>query len=141
MKISIGNDHAGYIRKNVLIEYLKKGVHNIKNYGTDSAESVDYPDFVHPVAKDLVDGKAEIGILLCGTGNGVAITANKHREIRAAVCWNKELANLAKAHNNANILCLPTRFITEENMLDIVETFLKTPFDGGRHQRRVEKIC
>jgi len=141
MKISIGNDHAGYIHKNVLIEYLKKGVHNIKNYGTDSAESVDYPDFVHPVAKDLVDGKAEIGILLCGTGNGVAITANKHREIRAAVCWNKELANLAKAHNNANILCLPTRFITEENMLDIVETFLKTPFDGGRHQRRVEKIC
>ena len=141
MKISIGNDHAGYIRKNVLIEYLKKSVHIIKNYGTDSAESVDYPDFVHPVAKDLVDGKAEIGILLCGTGNGVAITANKHREIRAAVCWNKELANLAKAHNNANILCLPTRFITEENMLDIVETFLKTPFDGGRHQRRVEKIC
>lgn len=141
MKISIGNDHAGYIRKNVLIEYLKKSVHIIKNYGTDSAESVDYPDFVHPVAKDLVDGKAEIGILLCGTGNGVAITANKYREIRAAVCWNKELANLAKAHNNANILCLPTRFITEENMLDIVETFLKTPFDGGRHQRRVEKIC
>ena len=141
MKISIGNDHAGYIRKNVLVEYLNKEDHNIKNYGTDTVTSVDYPDFVHPVAKDIVDGNAEFGILLCGSGNGVAITANKYKEVRAALCWNKELANLARAHNNANILCIPSRFITEENLLDIVESFLKTPFEGGRHQRRVDKIC
>ena len=141
MKISIGNDHAGYIRKNVLVEYLNKEGHNTKNYGTDTATSVDYPDFVHPVAKDIVEGNAEFGILLCGSGNGVAITANKYKEVRAALCWNKELANLARAHNNANILCTPSRFITEENLLDIVESFLKTPFEGGRHQRRVDKIC
>mgnify|MGYP001348454302 CR=1 FL=1 len=141
MKISIGNDHAGYIRKNVLVEYLNKEGHNTKNYGTDTATSVDYPDFVHPVAKDIVDGNAEFGILLCGSGNGVAITANKYKEVRAALCWNKELANLARAHNNANILCIPSRFITEENLLNIVESFLKTPFEGGRHQRRVDKIC
>lgn len=141
MKISIGNDHAGYIRKNVLVEYLNKEDHNIKNYGTDTVTSVDYPDFVHPVAKDIVEGNAEFGILLCGSGNGVAITANKYKEVRAALCWNKELANLARAHNNANILCIPSRFITEENLLDIVESFLKTPFEGGRHQRRVDKIC
>ncbi|PDH43324.1 MAG: ribose 5-phosphate isomerase B [Flavobacteriales bacterium MED-G22] len=141
MKISIGNDHAGYIRKNVLVEYLNKEDHNIKNYGTDTVTSVDYPDFVHPVAKDIIEGNAEFGILLCGSGNGVAITANKYKEVRAALCWNKELANLARAHNNANILCIPSRFITEENLLDIVESFLKTPFEGGRHQRRVDKIC
>ena len=141
MKISIGNDHAGYIRKNVLVEYLNKEDHNIKNYGTDTVTSVDYPDFVHPVAKDIVEGNAEFGILLCGSGNGVAITANKYTEVRAALCWNKELANLARAHNNANILCIPSRFITEENLLNIVESFLKTPFEGGRHQRRVDKIC
>ena len=141
MKISIGNDHAGYIRKNVLVEYLNKEDHNIKNYGTDTVTSVDYPDFVHPVAKDIIEGKADFGILLCGSGNGVAITANKYKEVRAALCWNKELANLARAHNNANILCIPSRFITEENLLDIVESFLKTPFEGGRHQRRVDKIC
>ena len=141
MKISIGNDHAGYIRKNVLVEYLNKEDHNIKNYGTDTVTSVDYPDFVHPVAKDIIEGNAEFGILLCGSGNGVAITANKYTEVRAALCWNKELANLARAHNNANILCIPSRFITEENLLDIVESFLKTPFEGGRHQRRVDKIC
>ena len=141
MKISIGNDHAGYIRKNVLLEYLNKEDHNIKNYGTDTVTSVDYPDFVHPVAKDIIEGNAEFGILLCGSGNGVAITANKYKEVRAALCWNKELANLARAHNNANILCIPSRFITEENLLDIVESFLKTPFEGGRHQRRVDKIC
>lgn len=141
MKISIGNDHAGYIRKNVLVEYLNKEGHNTKNYGTDTATSVDYPDFVHPVAKDIVEGNAEFGILLCGSGNGVAITANKYKEVRAALCWNKELANLARAHNNANILCIPSRFITEENLLDIVESFLKTPFEGGRHQRRIDKIC
>ena len=140
MKISIGNDHAGYIRKNVLVEYLNKEDHNIKNYGTDTVTSVDYPDFVHPVAKDIVEGNAEFGILLCGSGNGVAITANKYKEVRAALCWNKELANLARAHNNANILCIPSRFITEENLLNIVESFLKTPFEGGRHQRRVDKI-
>ena len=141
MKISIGNDHAGYIRKNVLVEYLNKEGHNTKNYGTDTATSVDQPDFVHPGAKDIVEGNAEFGILLCGSGNGVAITANKYKEVRAALCWNKELANLARAHNNANILCIPSRFITEENLLDIVESFLKTPFEGGRHQRRVDKIC
>ena len=141
MKISIGNDHAGYIRKNVLVEYLNKEGHNIKNYGTDTVTSVDYPDFVHPVAKDIIEGNAEFGILLCGSGNGVAITANKYKEVRAALCWNKELANLARAHNNANILCIPSRFITEENLLNIVESFLKTPFEGGRHQRRVDKIC
>ena len=141
MKISIGNDHAGYMCKNVLVEYLKKEGHNIKNYGTDTVTSVDYPDYVHPVAKDIVEGKAEFGILLCGSGNGVAITANKYKLVRAAICWNKELANLARAHNNANILCIPSRFITEKNLLVTAEFFLKTPFDGGRHKRRVDKIC
>ena len=141
MKISIGNDHAGYMRKNVLVEYLNKEGHDIKNYGTDTETSVDYPDFVHPVAKDIVEGKAEFGILICGSGNGVAITANKYKLVRAALCWNKELANLARAHNNANILCIPSRFIKEENLLVTVEFFLKTPFDGGRHKRRVDKIC
>ena len=141
MKISIVNDHAGYTRKYVLVEYLNKEGHDIKNYGTDTVTSVDYPDFVHPVAKDIVEGKAEFGILLCGSGNGVAITANKYKLVRAALCWNKELANLARAHNNANILCIPSRFIKEENLLVTVEFFLKTPFDGGRHKRRVDKIC
>ena len=141
MKISIGNDHAGYTRKNELVEYLKKEGHNIKNYGTDTLTSVDYPDFVHPVAKDIVEGNVQFGILLCGSGNGVAITANKYKLVRAALCWNKELANLARAHNNANILCIPSKFITEENLLVTVESFLKTPFEGGRHKRRVDKIC
>jgi len=141
MKISIGNDHAGYTRKNELVEYLKKEGHNIKNYGTDTLTSVDYPDFVHPVAKDIVEGNVQFGILLCGSGNGVAIAANKYKLVRAALCWNKELANLARAHNNANILCIPSKFITQENFLVTVESFLKTPFEGGRHKRRVDKIC
>ena len=141
MKISIGNDHAGLELKQAIKSYLETKGHNISNHGTDVNDSVDYPDFVHPVAKDIIEGNAEFGILLCGSGNGVAITANKYKEVRAALCWNKELANLARAHNNANILCIPSRFITEENLLDIVESFLKTPFEGGRHQRRVDKIC
>ena len=110
------------------------------NHGTDSADSVDYPDFVHPVASDVASGAADYGIIICGSGNGAAMTANKHQEIRAALCWNKEIVSLAREHNNANILSLPARFIAIPQALEMVRTFLNTPFEGGRHQRRIDKI-
>lgn len=140
MKIAIGADHAGFEYKAKLIAELTAKGHELTDFGTHSSESVDYPDFAHPVASDIEAKKAELGILICGSANGVAITANKHQGIRAAICWLPELAALARQHNNANIVCIPARFISPREASEIVNTFLNTPFEGGRHSRRVEKI-
>lgn len=140
MKISIGNDHAGPEYKNEIIKYLESLGHRIQNRGTDTSERVDYPDFIHPVADDVSSEKADLGIIICGSGNGAAMTANKHQKIRAALCWNKETAELARLHNNANIISLPARFITLEEAIEMVGLFVSTAFEGGRHQTRVEKI-
>lgn len=140
MKIAIGNDHAGTEYKLAVVGLLKSMDIEVRNYGTDDTDSVDYPDFVHPVSQAVEDGLADIGIIICGSGNGASMTANKHQKIRAALCWNKEIVALARQHNNANILSLPARFISLPQALDMVKTFLKTPFEGGRHERRVDKI-
>ena len=140
MKVAIGNDHAGTILKNKIIYFLSMKNIDVINHGSDSTESVDYPDFVHPVVNDVIKSRVNFGILLCGTANGVAMTANKEKNIRAGVCWNKEIASLIRKHNNANILCIPARFIPTEILLETVETFLNTEFEGGRHQRRINKI-
>tara|TARA_B100000524_G_scaffold28667_1_gene14377 strand:- start:393 stop:821 length:429 start_codon:yes stop_codon:yes gene_type:complete len=140
MKVAIGNDHAGTILKNKIVYFLSMKNIVVINHGCDSTESVDYPDFVHPVVNDVIKSRVNFGILLCGTANGVAMTANKEKNIRAGVCWNKEIASLIRKHNNANILCIPARFITNEILLETVETFLNTEFEGGRHQRRINKI-
>lgn len=140
MTISIGNDHAGPDYKKAIVSYLEKQGHQIINHGTDTGDSVDYPDFGHPVATDVETGKADLGIVICGSGNGIAMTVNKHQGIRAALCWNKEIAALARQHNDANILSIPARFTAIPQVLEMVETFLTTPFEGGRHQNRVDKI-
>jgi len=140
MTIAIGNDHAGPDYKFAIVEYLKEKGIEVNNYGTDSTDSVDYPDFVHPVAKDVINKKAAFGILICGSANGVAMTANKYQEIRAGLCWTKEIVALIRQHNNANILCIPARFTAIPQAIKMVETFLNTEFEGGRHQRRVDKI-
>lgn len=140
MTISIGNDHAGPDYKFAIIKFLEdKGIQVI-NHGTDSLDSVDYPDFVHPVAKDIIDKKSDFGILICGSANGVAMTANKYQEIRAGLCWTNEIVELIRQHNNANVLCIPARFTAIPQALKMVETFLNTEFEGGRHQNRVNKI-
>jgi len=136
--IAIGADHAGFEYKTMLIDFLKE--YNIKDFGTYSADSVDYPDFAHPVASSVEKAEFTIGILICGSANGVAITANKHQGIRAAICWNEELAELARSHNNANILCIPARFISPELARQICTKFINTRFEGGRHANRVNKI-
>lgn len=138
--IAIGCDHAGFPYKARIIELLKSKGLEVRDYGTDSGDSVDYPDFVHPVARRIENEEAELGIVLCGSGNGVAMTVNKYSGIRAAVCWLEELASLARQHNNANVLALPVRFIEEEKALSIVQAFLESEFEGGRHARRVGKI-
>ena len=140
MNISIGNDHAGTDYKFQIIKHLKKKNIEITNYGTDSNSSVDYPDFVHPVAKDVVNNRANYGILICGSANGVAMTANKYSNIRAGICWNKEIVNLIRQHNNANILCIPARFSSIKDALEMVDIFLNTDFEGGRHLKRINKI-
>ena len=140
MNISIGNDHAGPKYKKAIISFLEKKGYSVKNHGTNKDESVDYPDFIHPVAKDVSKKKAHVGIIICGSGNGAAMTANKYPKVRAALCWNKQLVKLAKQHNNANILSLPARFITIEQSIEMVEIFINTKFEGGRHQKRIEKI-
>ena len=140
MTISIGNDHAGTDYKFRIIEFLKSKNIEVTNYGTDSDSSVDYPDFVHPVAKDVESKKATYGILICGSANGVAMTANKYANIRAGICWTNEVVSLIRQHNNANILCIPARFTEIEQVLEMVETFLNTEFEGGRHQNRINKI-
>jgi ribose 5-phosphate isomerase B len=139
--IAIGSDHAGYDYKEDLISYLEGRGLPYKDFGTHSKESVDYPDFAHPVALAVEHDEAAFGILLCGSANGVAITANKHQGIRAAICWGEELAKLAREHNNANIICIPARFVREGDAEKMVEIFLTTDFEGGRHERRVEKIA
>lgn len=138
--IAIGADHAGFEYKQLLISYLEGKSLLFQDFGTDSTDSVDYPDFAHPVATAVESGRYAFGILLCGSGNGVAITANKHQGIRAAICWDKEIAELARKHNNANILCIPARFVTEPVAEELVETFITTGFEGGRHANRVSKI-
>lgn len=140
MKISIGNDHAGTEYKFAIVELLKSKGIEVENYGTDAHDSVDYPDFVHPVAKDIVEKRSDFGILICGSANGVAMTANKYQEVRAGLCWTKEIVELIRQHNNANILCIPARFTAIPQALQMVETFLATEFEGGRHQNRVNKI-
>ncbi len=140
MKIAIGNDHAGTNYKFAIIKLLKDLGYQVVNFGTETTDSVDYPDYIHPVANAVEKGEVDFGIILCGSGNGAAITANKHQGVRAALCWSKELVELARQHNDANILSLPARFISEYQALEYVQTFLNTGFEGGRHQRRVEKI-
>ncbi len=140
MKISIGNDHAGPEYKKAIVEMLKANGFEVTNYGTDSADSVDYPDFAHPVALDVQSKKADFGIIICGSGNGIAMSANKHQGIRAALCWTKEIAFLARQHNDANIISIPARFTSIPQAVEMVQTFLNTDFEGGRHQNRVDKI-
>ncbi len=140
MTIAIGNDHAGTLYKNAIVAYLETKGHKVNNYGTNSDDSVDYPDFVHPVAHDVQSETVDFGIIICGSGNGANMTANKHQGVRSALCWTKEIAALARQHNNANILSIPARFTAEQQAIDMVDTFLNTSFEGGRHQTRVAKI-
>lgn len=140
MKISIGNDHAGPDYKQAIVKYLQDKGYEVINHGTDTFDSVDYPDFVHPVATDVENGTVDFGIIICGSGNGVAMTANKHQKVRAALCWTKEISALARQHNNANIISIPARFTAIHQAVDMVDTFLNTAFEGGRHQSRVDKI-
>ena len=139
--IAIGTDHAGFRMKEFLIEHLKPEGYLFKDYGAFSEEPVDYPDIIHPLAKDINDGKYKRGVIICGSGNGVAITANKYNNVRAAICWEKELAKLSRQHNNANIIVLPARLISFKDALSFVKIFFSTGFEGGRHLRRVEKIA
>lgn len=141
MKISIGNDHAGTDYKFEIISYLEKEGHIVINHGTDENSSVDYPDFVHPVAEDVEKGNVDFGIIVCGSGNGANMTANKHQKVRSALCWTKEITELARQHNDANVLSIPARFTSKQQAVEMVKTFLNTDFEGGRHQKRVEKIA
>jgi ribose 5-phosphate isomerase B len=140
MKISIGADHAGVDYKNAIIAMLTKMKIETINRGTDNSASVDYPDHAHPVASDVQQKQADLGILICGSGNGVCMTANKHDGIRAALCWKEELAALARSHNDANVLCIPARFVSLKLAKTMVKSFVNTPFEGGRHANRVNKI-
>lgn len=139
LKIAIGADHAGFAYKQSIIDFLANA--DVKDFGTYSETSCDYPDFAHPVALAVESGDCDFGILICGSGNGVAITANKHQGVRAAICWNEELAERARSHNNANILCLPARHISLNEAKKLVEVFFSTAFEGGRHANRVGKIA
>lgn len=141
MIISIGNDHAGPEYKKAIVKYLELNEHTVINHGTDTFESVDYPDFGHPVAYDVESGKAELGIVICGSGNGIGMTANKHQGVRCALCWTKEISALARLHNDANVISIPARFTSIEQAVEMVHTFLTTEFEGGRHDRRVQKIA
>ena len=138
--IAIGSDHAGYEYKEDLISFLEAKGLPFKDFGTHSKDSVDYPDFAHPVANAVENEEASFGILVCGSANGVAITANKHQGVRAAICWGEELAQLAREHNNANVICIPARFVREGDAEKMVDIFLNTAFEGGRHELRVNKI-
>lgn len=140
MKIAIGNDHAGPAYKEAIVNFLKSQNVEVQNVGTDTFDSVDYPDFGHKVAQAVTSGEADFGIVICGSGNGIAITANKHQNIRCALCWTKEIAALARQHNDANMISIPARFTAIEQAVEIVKTFLETNFEGGRHEGRVKKI-
>lgn len=139
-KISIGADHAGYCLKDTIKKHLESAGHVVTDHGTHSEASVDYPDFAHPVANDVENSKADFGVLICGSANGISMAANKHAGIRAAICWRPDIASLARQHNNANIVSLPARFISDADAKAIVDTFLSTAFEGGRHANRVAKI-
>ncbi len=139
--IAVGSDHAGYDYKEDLISFLEAKGLAFTDFGTDTKDSVDYPDFAHPVADTVEKGEASFGILVCGSANGVAITANKHQGIRAAICWGEELAKLAREHNDANIICIPARFVREGDAEKMVNIFMQTTFEGGRHAKRVNKIA
>ena len=140
MNISIGNDHAGVDLKEAIVSHLEQKGYQLYNHGTNSEDSVDYADFIHPVAQDVEDKKSELGIIVCGSGNGAAMTANKHEKIRAALCWSGEISKLSRQHNNANILSIPARFVNLEQAMEMVDIFITTPFEGGRHQKRIDKI-
>jgi len=140
MNISIGNDHAGTEYKQAIVDHLEAKGYTVHNYGTNSKESVDYPDYVHPVAKDVETNTVDFGIIVCGSGNGANMTANKHQGVRSALCWTKEIATLARQHNNANVLSIPARFTALQQAIEMVDTFLDTKFEGGRHENRVKKI-
>jgi len=142
MKVAIGSDHAGYDYKKHLIKKLESWNIQVEDYGTDSPDSVDYPDFAHPVANAVAKKRSiQFGVLICGSANGVSMTANKNEKVRAAICWEKDIAKLARQHNNANIICIPARFVTKRLAGSMLKTFLNTEFEGGRHQRRVGKIA
>lgn len=138
--IAVGCDHAGFDYKVEVIKYLSEKGYQVKDFGTNSANSVDYPDFAHPTASSVESEEAAFGILICGSANGVAITANKHPKVRAALCWQKDIVELARKHNNANIICLPARFVSLHYCLDMIDTFIKTAFEAGRHQDRINKM-
>lgn len=140
MKIAIGADHAGYELKQTVIKYLQNEGYTVNDYGTNSSESVDYPDFGHPVADAVEAKKDDLGIVICGSGNGISMTVNKHKGIRCALCWIPEIATLARQHNDANILSLPARYVSNEQAREIIKAFLSAEFEGGRHARRVNKI-
>jgi len=140
-KIAIGGDHAGFQYKGIFTNWLQEAGFEVQDFGPNSDASVDYPDHVHPLAQAVESGACELGILICGSGNGVAMTANKHPQVRAALCWLPELAQLAREHNNANVLCVPARFVSEEVAIEMVRLFLETDFAGGRHANRVNKIA
>ncbi len=140
MTIAIGCDHAGFAYKNPIIEHLRAKNYDVLDFGTFGTPSVDYPDFAHPTAEAVESGKAKMGVLICGSGNGVNITANKHQGIRAALCWETEIAELARLHNDANIISVPARFVSLEKAMAMVDIFLETKFEGGRHANRVDKI-
>ncbi len=140
MNIAIGADHAGFIYKSKLLDFLHQQSHRVKDFGSFSTNSSDYPDFAHPLSLAVSCRDHDLGILLCGSGNGVAMTANKYTGIRAALCWNRELAQLARQHNNANVLCVPVQFVSLQESLQLCDVFMHTPFEGGRHQRRIDKI-
>jgi len=139
--IPIGADHAGFELKSKIVDYLNQKGYELKDFGCYSTESIDYPDFGHPVAQMVEENEGTLGILICGSGNGINMTANKHQGVRSALCWKKELAELARQHNNANIITLPARFISIEEGLEMIDVFLSTEFEGGRHQNRVNKIA
>ena len=141
MTIAIGNDHAGTEYKFEIIKKLEAAGHTVLNFGTDTNDSMDYPDAIHPTAEAVESGKATFGIILCGSGNGAQMTANKHQGIRAALCWNNELVSLTRQHNDSNILTIPARFVSLQQALGFVEVFLSTEFEGGRHGNRVNKIA
>ncbi len=140
MKIAIGSDHAGFDYKKRLADYLTKEGHEVTDFGTYSTDSADYPDFAHPVASSVENGEADFGVLCCGSGQGVTITANKHQGVRAALVWDRDLAELSRQHNNANVICIPARFIAYELAEGCVKKFLATAFEAGRHATRVGKI-
>ena len=138
--IAVGCDHAGFPYKGLVVKRLEDHGFTVKDFGTHSTDSVDYPDFVHPLCDAVESHQADAGILLCGSGNGVCMTANKHAGIRAALCWSEEITQLARRHNDANVVCIPARFVSEGEALSMVDAFLTTAFEGGRHQHRVDKI-